>query len=338
MTAPTLITYSQLSSFLSCRRKMKWRYLDELVPLDQPHSLRFGSLIHDCLERWHGGETLGAVLNFIDRQIPDHRQDPKRNADWHLATAMMRGYAATYPSEDFEVVALEKAFEGPITNPTNGEVSPSYVFGGKVDGIVKRADGYYLFEHKTAAQIDASYLEKLWTDFQIIVYAVYAKKVWGIDIKGVIYNVLTKAKLKQKTGETEGQFEARRAELIAKSKTGKSSAKRKMPETDADYQTRLVAKYAEPGMFHRELIYLSRDQRRLVSQELWDLAKELVHAKDADAYLPNRGACFQYGRACAYLPLCRSPENPDLIENLYERRPPHTELATETANPPTPVF
>lgn len=338
MSTSTVITYSQLSTFLSCRRKMKWRYLDELVPLDQPHSLRFGSLIHDCLERWHGGDSLESVLGFIDRQLPDHRQDPKRHADWQLAIAMMRGYAKAYPSEDFEVVALEKAFEGPIKHPETEEIFKSFAFAGKVDGIVKRADGYYLLEHKTAAQIDAGYLEKLWTDFQIIVYAVYAKIVWGIDIKGVVYNVLTKAKLKQKTGETEAQFEVRRAELIAKSKTGKSSAKRKMPESDADFQDRLAAKYEEPCMFHREVIYLSRDQRRLVSQELWDLAQALLDAKRTGVYLPNRAACFQYGRACAYLPLCRSPEKPDLVDNLYERRPPHTELTTEPAKPPEPVF
>jgi len=49
---------------------------------------------------------------------------------------------------------------------------------------------------------------------------------------GIIYNVLVKARLQQSAGETEAEYEARRAELIAKSKTGKSSAQRKLPESD----------------------------------------------------------------------------------------------------------
>ena len=326
MTAPELITYSQLSTFLNCRRKMKWRYLDHLVPLEQPHSLRFGSLIHDCLERWHGGTSLAYIQRFIDRSLPNHTQDPKAHADWHLATAMMRGYADLYATEDFRVVGLEKEFQGKITNPDTGRSSRTFRFAGKVDGIVKRDDGFYLLEHKTASSIDAAYLEKLWTDFQILVYSIYAEAVWGNAIKGVIYNVLTKAKLKQKTGETEAEFQARRAELIAKSKTGRSSAKRKEPETDDAFQERLAEKYREPGMFHRELIYFSRDQKQLVKQELWDLTQALLEARQKNVYLPNRAACFQYGRECAYLLLCRSPQNTDLAENLYQRRTPHAEL------------
>ncbi len=42
---------------------------------------------------------------------------------------------------------------------------------GKVDGIVRIDDEFFLLEHKTASQIDADYPERLWTDFQIILYA-----------------------------------------------------------------------------------------------------------------------------------------------------------------------
>lgn len=338
MKAKTLVTYSQLSSFLTCRRKMKWRYVDQLVPIERAHSLRFGSLIHDCLERWHGGKTLAEILRFIDRSLPNHRQDDRQQTDWHHATAMMRGYAATYPKEDFNVIALEKQFEGPILNPKTGQRSRTYVFGGKLDGIILYKDGYYLFEHKTASQIDAAYLEKLWTDFQILAYAVYAEIALGIEIKGVLYNVLTKTKLKQKAGETQADFETRRAALIAKSKTGKSSAKRQEPESDESFQSRLAEKHAEPGMYHRELIYLTKQQRRMVRQEIWDLTQALLEARRNQSYLPNRAACFHYGRSCDYLPLCRDPERQDLADNLFKRQAPHSELATNPQPNNNPIF
>ncbi len=74
---------------------------------------------------------------------------------------MMTGYAARYTSEDFEVVALEKTFTGTIINPTTGAASRILGMAGKIDGIVRRGNEYYLLEHKTASQVDGSYLERL---------------------------------------------------------------------------------------------------------------------------------------------------------------------------------
>ena len=51
----------------------------------------------------------------------------------------------------------------------------------------------------------------------------------------------------------------------------------------------------------------------------------------------NTDYCFHYNRPCAYFPICRSNENPNVIENLYRRVEKHPEL-TETAPAETPVF
>ena len=80
---------------------------------------------------------------------------------------MMTGYARRYPAEQFEVIHLEKKFEGPLVNPLTRAVSRSFKLAGKIDGIVKMGDGYFLLEHKTAAQLGGDYLERLWTDFQV---------------------------------------------------------------------------------------------------------------------------------------------------------------------------
>ncbi len=67
---------------------------------------------------------------------------------WHLATAMIRGYAERYAIEDFEVVEVEKEFVGEIRNPDTGRQSQTFRIAGKVDGIVRCHDGLYLLEHK----------------------------------------------------------------------------------------------------------------------------------------------------------------------------------------------
>lgn len=337
-SAPMTTTYSMWSLFRNCRKAVEWRYLDQLEPTQRDHNLHFGSLIHECLQTWHQRRDLGEVLALIDRLCPNRLQDENQGRDWHLATAMMKTYAARYAVEDFEIVALEKTFEGAIVNPATGAASRSFVLAGKVDGIVRKGRDYFVLEHKTASQIDGDYLEKLWTDFQITIYAYYVEQAMGIPITGILYNVLVKAKLQQSKGETEGEYHARRAELLAKSKTGKTTAKRRMPETDAEFQERLADKYAEPTMLHREMLYLSRDRFDILRSELWELTQAFLDARRRGIFYQNTAFCFNYQRPCPYFALCRSNGNPNLIDNFYQRVAPNEELRVLPSETPDPVF
>jgi hypothetical protein len=331
-------TYSMWSLFRNCRKACELRYVRNLVPVERDKNLSFGSLIHECLEIWHGSRNIEMVRAHIDRSTSLRAVDEQQKSFWHHATAMMEGYVAAYPSETFEVEALERKFTGEIINPDTGAKSRTFCMRGKVDGIVKQDNAYYILEHKTASVLDSRYLDKLWCDMQITLYSKYIEETYNIPVAGVIYNVLVKARLKQGAGETEAEFEARRAELIAKSKTGKSSATRKMPESDEDYQSRLSDKYREPGMFHRELLYISKDQFRELEAELWELTQAYLDARRRGTWYRNTAYCFgNYGRACPYFALCRSGENPNVEGNLYTHESPHGELEGGEQSAGSPV-
>ncbi len=248
---------------------------------------------------------------------------------------MMTAYASRYASEPFEVVALEKTFEGAIINPTTGFPSRSFCLAGKVDGIVRIGDEFFLLEHKTASQLDSDYLERLWTDFQITIYAHYVEQTMGLPITGILYNILVKAKLQQGKGESVEEFEVRRAELLAKSKTGKTTAKRRLPESDAEFQQRMAAKYAEPAMLHREMLYLSRDRFDVLRSELWELTQAFLDARRRGVFYQNTSFCFHHHRPCSYFALCRSDGNPNVLENFYQRVEPHEELRPLPESVPT---
>jgi hypothetical protein len=321
-------TYTMWSLFRNCRKAAQWRYELDLVPLEKDRNLHFGALVHECLEIWHRTRDLAATLERIDRSCPNRAQDEEQKRTWHYATAMMKAYAARYSTEDFEVIALEKKFEGEIVNPETGAASRSFTLAGRVDGVVRIGSEHFILEHKTASVLDSSYLERLWTDFQITLYSFYVEQALGIRINGVLYNILVKPRLQQGLGETEAEFEARRAELLAKSKTGKTTAKRRLPETDDEFQARLAEKFAETGMFHRETLYLSRDQFDTLRSELWELTKAYLDARRRNVFYQNTSFCFQYGRPCPYFALCRSGGSPNVIENLYQRTAPNEELRT----------
>ncbi len=330
MGTRAISTYSMWSLFKNCRKACEWRYLHELVPLERDRNLALGTVIHQSLEVWHSTRYLDAVLDAVDRAYPNRDQEANQKRDWHLATAMMKGYAARYADEEFDVVVLEKTFEGKIVNPATGASSRSFTLAGKVDGVVRIGDEYYLLEHKTASQLDGDYLERLWTDFQIVLYSRYVEQTLGIRLAGVLYNVLVKARFTQSRSETEAEYEARRAALIAKSKTGKTSAKRKLPESDEAFQERLAIKYAEPEMFHRERLYISRDRFEELQAQLWELTQAFLDARRRGVFYQNTAFCFHYRRPCAYLPLCRSGGSPNVIENFYQKLPPHEELQPDS--------
>jgi hypothetical protein len=138
----------------------------------------------------------------------------------------------------------------------------------------------------------------------------------------VIYNVLLKSRLKQGTGETQEENEVRHAELAAKNRSGKSTAKRQMPETDDEFQARLTEWYSRPEAFHREFIYLSEDRLAMLQDEVWEITQQYLDTRRRGKWLLNTSNCFtarffrcflmSSTRHVAYLSVCR-------IANTAER-------------------
>ena len=337
LSEKTLLTYSALNTFRNCPRKYKNRYLDNLRPRERAEALSFGSVIHTAVELWYRSSNtesrLHDVLGYIDDAFENRVVDSNLMVQWHLATAMIRGYAERYAIEDFEVVEVEKEFVGEIRNPDTGRQSQTFRIAGKVDGIVRCHDGLYLLEHKTASTVDASYLDKLWTDTQIALYCYYLREL-GYPIVGVIYNVLLKSRLKQYKGETQEEYEVRHAELAAKNKSGKSTAKRQMPETDDEFQSRLAEWYSRPEAFHREFIYLSEDRLAMLQDEVWEITQQYLDARRRGKWLLNTSNCFSYQRPCEYLAYCQSGFNPNVADNLYEIALPNEELSRVDSEAP----
>lgn len=334
-----VLTYSALNTFRNCPRKYKHRYIDNLRPRMKVESLSFGSVIHSAIELWYrsvnDANRLWKAIDFIDSSFPERATDENQMASWHLARAMFAGYASRYPTEDFTIIEVEKTFTGQIRNPDTGRCSQTFVMAGKADAIVQLHDGMYLLEHKTAASIDGNYLDKLWTDTQIALYSYYLREL-GYPIVGIIYNVLLKSRLKQSPGETQDEYEARHAELAAKNKSGKSTAKRQMPETNEEFQGRLSAWYSKPEAFHREFIYLSEERLAMLQDEVWEITQQYLDARRRGKWLLNTSSCFSYQRPCEYLSYCQSGFNPNVAENLYEITLPHEELNSIDSD--SPVF
>lgn len=221
-----------------------------------------------------------------------------------LARAMVRGYANRYQAEDFEIEAVEQEFAVPIRNPETGAESRTFTLAGKVDGLVRRSGKLWLIEHKTAATVDGAYIERLWGDFQTVLYSWAVEQQGGEPVEGIIYNVIAKAALRPyEPGKT-----------------------RKEAETPEQFGERLAEWYAKPEAYHREELLVSSARFDSLRAELWELTQALLDARRRDVWYQNPSQCFQWGHPCAYWPICRSCDNPNIIDNDYHHEAPHSEL------------
>jgi len=341
----SILTYSALSKFRDCRKAYDWRINHGLVPIGRDAKVYLGKVFHKALEQWYrldlegnakNSEAIDRILCVFDSAYPERNSNPEHKRAWHLARAMFQAYIQRHLVENFHVVAVEHKFEAPIINPATGKRSRTFEMQGKVDLVVQMhgSGDYYIVEHKTAANITGDYIERLPLDFQVHLYSHYLSKDLGVRIAGVIYNVTGKAQIKQRQGETEQQFASRKADLIAKSRSSRSSAKRRKPETDQEFQARLAAKYEEPGMFHREELFISSNDVQRTISEVWQLTQQLLIARRAGNWYRNTGHCIRFNQKCEYFELCRSNDNPNIINNFFTQKPAHSELDEEREEEP----
>lgn len=343
-----ILTFSSFNMFRNCPRAYKFKVLDWLSPIQKNENLLFGSIVHKCLEIWYQTGDAKAVYRYIDNCFP-HREEfldktiktinPFYGLDqkemYFKITAMMDGYFLRYPQENFTVQDVEMCFTGDIFNPLSGAESKSFKMSGKIDMLVreKNTDRMFLIEHKTAADIGENYLSKLPCDTQISLYSLMIEQTQGIKIDGIIYNILGKTRIHQDPGETEEEFQVRYMEACSKNKSGKSTATRKMPETDEQFQERLAQKYSSPetDKYHREMIVLEDCYKIALQRNLWSYLQNLLYCKRDDFFPQNHANCYNcYQRQCDYFPICYAPQTEqaiaEVIAEKYVKIEPHEEL------------
>jgi hypothetical protein len=82
-------------------------------------------------------------------------------------------------------------------------------------------------------------------------------------------------------------------------------------------------------MFHREMLYISRDQFDAMKVDLWEFTQQFLDSRRRGVFYRNTSYCFANHRTCAYYPLCRSNGSENVIANFYETQPPHEELRAD---------
>jgi ATP-dependent exoDNAse (exonuclease V) beta subunit len=303
------LTNSSITDFQTCQKKYFFRNVRELAPIrEYVPALWLGTLIHLGLEHYYRSGSLAHGTAMMRAEMgPDTNPD-----DACKAIALFNAYLNHYSGPDDlrdTPADIEQTYTIRLRNPDTGYPSQRFMLAGKIDMLLETSDGAVIVDHKTASDIDGKYLEKLWSNRQLHLYAHLAEQATGRPIITALYNVLVKCKL-QRLG---------------------ISQKRAEPQSDEEYFDRLSAWYAEhPEVFIRERIVIMPDTLQAVMRHVWQVSQQINYASRTGTWVQSLDACHsQWGRACPYLPICQSNDSPLVIENEYEHKPAHSELEDE---------
>lgn len=326
-----LLTNSSEKCFRRCPREYSYKYEQGIRPRQRAETLRFGTLIHECLEFWWGGIRLGRdghLLRLISAFLRDQLNGGYIDAFEHArALELMRGYHYRWIDDalaNWDVLGIEEEFRAPLRNPDTGASSRTFERAGKLDVVVRHRDTRreYVFEHKTSTEDlspGSEYWERLILDTQISRYMIGARSL-GYDVKGCIYDVLKRPTLQP--------YKAT-AELKLKKDGTPRAGQRTADETAEEYGQRIRNHIAaNPDKYYRrgEVVRLRHDTLE-ADRDTWQTARTIRTAQSLKEFPRNPDQCLRFGRRCGFFDVCSGTASID-DPIRFEKSEPHSELNT----------
>lgn len=210
------VTQSLLAKFVNDEQRFYIRYVKGLVQVDRKEAMDYGSIFHKLIEtRAKHGEA--ASHPKMKKFIRDWVESKLRGADPMLGKIAMTQFEAyekwasslkKYKYVEQEVVFNEK-FELPSTSfrTSDGSIRVDIPPGieiplrGRIDGIAMMDGGLWIVENKTKSRIDPLTIQDtIHKNIQVMFYALCLELAWKKPCMGVIYNVIRKPQLVQRTG------------------------------------------------------------------------------------------------------------------------------------------
>lgn len=314
-----LLTHSRLACFRACPKRHLYRYEYGLRPEEESEPLRIGKAFALAIETAaRGGDVDMAVAGQIG--------DP---FEFALVASMFAAHTERWVNDaPDEHIKAELSFDIPLVNPETGKPTPVWRLAGKIDRIVRLADGRLaLKEYKTTSRDfapGADYWLRLQLDMQLSLYLVAAREL-GYDVSTIVYDVTRRPGCRP--------LKATPLEARKFTKDGALyKAQRDQDETPAEYASRCADSLASDPVRSFARIEIARTDADLeeARAEIWSEQLTLREAQRSGRWFRNPEACVSStGQKCDYLSVCqyadlatRTPQGFRRVEDVHE------ELAT----------
>lgn len=301
-----LLTNSRAECIRECEKKHYFRFEEGLVPEVESEHLYIGTAIHAMFEAHHRGIDPWPVLQ-------DAPMDPFA---YQATAAMWSAYQWRWTNEPLDMKECELPFELPLVNPETGAPTPLFRRAGKIDGIVRLADGRLaVLERKTTGldiDLDEDYWVRLRMDSQITGYFIAAREL-GYDVQTILYDVLKRPTIKP--------LKATPEEKRKKKKDGGWYADVRLEdETPEAYGERCAKAYMEEPMRFFQRVEIPRSEAHIEEylNEIWWEQQRIREKQRTGRWIRNTRACI-WPSPCRYLALCSQGYDPSTVPSGFKK-------------------
>ena len=347
-----LLRNSERVTYLRCRQKWEWGWLQGWTPKVAAPALRFGTLIHEALAAYYkpgkrrGPHPAKTFRKMYDEELEEVSRFGFRDEDgeWQdagvMGIDMLEHYVEHYRGDPhIEVIAPEQPFRVDLSK-SNGKgylVTPVGTFDAIIRNLETGKIG--LFEHKTATAISTAHLS---LDEQAGTYHALAGS-WlheqgllkkGEEIDFILYNYLRKALRDDRPRNEAGQylnkptkadlFEAA-DELFVETHPKMTLEQLRQAYVDAGEDPDLhgqVSKSQPPPYFEREPVWRDEHDREQllfrIRAQAWEM-KEATEGRLPIYKRPTPGCSGGMGESkCAFFDVCELHETGSDWEEMME--------------------
>jgi PD-(D/E)XK nuclease superfamily protein len=188
------LNQSELTTYLRCRRKWNWSYLEGFTTPRYNTNLSTGTAVHKALQAHYKGlDPFAALVEYWDLTaeniLPDDPCMAQVAKDVSLSNIMMEGYLEWLAEEGADAGLTPVAVEEKVEMQLLSDV----VLHGTVDLVLADPDGnMFIIDHKTTNAFGALADRRLVLNFQLLTYATLAEEFFGAAPAGAQLNMLRK--------------------------------------------------------------------------------------------------------------------------------------------------
>lgn len=265
---------------------------------------------------------------------------PEPNTHKAMARGLMRGYDARWQDQDYRTVAVEQEFELPIYEMASGLEHDTFTVAGKIDVEAEDDGQRWIVDHKTTSMDiqdpNATFWRQLAIESQVDCYLL-SQHLRGIHVNGAIWDAIMKPGIRPKAVSKKDREELFSNNSYCGFDVSETFTQLSLlpphKETDELFEYRVARNCIDnpDRFFQRRTIFRMMHELEEYAGELWDLAQEVLHARETNRHTRNGGACMNYQTPCRFLGICSGYDNED-SDKWTRRKNVHEELETTTGD------
>lgn len=187
MNDQIILSQSRIATFLQCRKKYYWKYVEHLHPIEKPIVLKIGDIVHQAIDAYWRGTTINQEL--IEQMTKEKYPEIEDEEFIDSITPLILGYIESLGKNDsIKMIGSETWIEIPYRKDKN------VILQGRIDGVCEMSGKLFRIERKTTSRLDSGSINSMKYSTQEVFYQYLTSQVFG-EIRGVLYEFIVKTKM-----------------------------------------------------------------------------------------------------------------------------------------------